>query len=116
MLTTQQEVELEQRGTFSSQEFAWQNMFEMLAFASTIIYPRPAQFRYPATISAAAVALAGALYAIFVRARRGHLVHLSQCIDRSAKPRNSRERWFRIASYDASEHELTEVSTAASSP
>jgi iron-regulated transporter 1 len=58
-----------------------QNIFEMLAFASTIAFPRPEQFKYPATISATAVGLAGVLYAMFVRSRRGHLLHLSNCVD-----------------------------------
>lgn len=39
-----QEVEEENRGTFSSQEFALQNIFEMLAFASTIVFSKPSEF------------------------------------------------------------------------
>ncbi|KAI7720498.1 putative Ferriportin iron efflux transporter [Hortaea werneckii] len=80
-IIVQEEVEPEMRGTFSSQEFALQNAFEMLAFLSTIVFPRPEQFKYPAAISAFAVATACVLYAIFVRARRGHLLHLSKCMD-----------------------------------
>jgi iron-regulated transporter 1 len=80
-MIVQEEVEPIHRGTFSSQEFALQNIFEMLASASTIVFPRPAQFKYPATISAGAVAVAGILYAMFVRSRRGHLLHLSKCVD-----------------------------------
>lgn len=91
-----QEVELENRGTFSSQEFALQNIFEMLAFASTIVFPRPADFKYPATVSAIAVGIAGILYATFVRARRGHLIHLSQCVDRKGPHRNPHHWWQRI--------------------
>lgn len=88
-----QEVEPEHRGTFSSQEFALQNVFEMLAFASTIAFPRPAQFKYPATISAAAVGLAGILYATFVRSRRGHLIHLSSCLDRDGRQKDHHHWW-----------------------
>ncbi|RMY74967.1 hypothetical protein D0863_02898 [Hortaea werneckii] len=55
-IIVQEEVEPEMRGTFSSQEFALQNAFEMLAFLSTIVFPRPEQFKYPASISACAVA------------------------------------------------------------
>ncbi|EME87965.1 uncharacterized protein MYCFIDRAFT_12962, partial [Pseudocercospora fijiensis CIRAD86] len=76
----QEEVEERYRGTFSSQEFALQNIFEMLAFASTIVFPDPGHFKYPATMTAGAVGLAGVLYAAFVRSRRGHLIHLSRCI------------------------------------
>ncbi|RMZ07614.1 hypothetical protein D0860_05034 [Hortaea werneckii] len=65
-IIVQEEVEPEMRGTFSSLEFALQNAFEMLAFLSTIVFPRPEQFKYPAAISACAVASACVLYAVFV--------------------------------------------------
>ncbi|KAF2722816.1 putative Ferriportin iron efflux transporter [Polychaeton citri CBS 116435] len=84
-LIVQEEVESDMRGAFSSQEFAFQNIFEMMAFTSTAIFSKPEQFKYPATISTCAVALSSALYAAFVRARRGHLVHLSRCIERPRK-------------------------------
>lgn len=92
-----QEVDEEHRGTFSSQEFALQNVFEMLAFASTIVFPRPDQFKYPATISAGAVGLAGFLYAMFVRSRRGHLLHLSRCVDRNGKHKGHHHWWMRVS-------------------
>lgn len=88
-IIVQEEVEPELRGTFSSQEFAFQNVFEMLSFASTIVFSRPTQFKIPATISAGAVGVAGILYAAFVRSRRGHLVHLSRCMERTGKSRGS---------------------------
>ncbi|KAK4941726.1 hypothetical protein LTR28_008836 [Elasticomyces elasticus] len=74
------EVEPDHRGSFSALEASFQNAFELLAFASTIVFPKPEQFRYPAVISAAAVASAGVLYALFVRQRRGHLLHASPCL------------------------------------
>ncbi|KAI7211035.1 putative Ferriportin iron efflux transporter [Hortaea werneckii] len=89
-IIVQEEVEPEMRGTFSSQEFALQNAFEMLAFLSTIVFPRPEQFKYPAAISASAVATACVLYAIFVRARRGHLLHLSKCMESTYR---KKARW-----------------------
>ncbi|KAK0874942.1 hypothetical protein LTR87_011199 [Friedmanniomyces endolithicus] len=89
------QVEPAHRGTFSSQEFALQNTFELLSFASTIVFSRPAQFKYPATISAVAVGLAGILYAAFVRQRRGHLLHLSSCLDRSQA--GGKKGWSRVA-------------------
>ncbi|EME49129.1 hypothetical protein DOTSEDRAFT_68004 [Dothistroma septosporum NZE10] len=95
-IIVQEEVEAENRGTFSSQEFALQNIFEMLAFASTVVFSRPADFRYPATISAIAVGAAGVLYAMFVRARRGHLIHLSQCVDRNGKNNDHHPWWQRV--------------------
>ncbi|CAK4031549.1 Ferriportin iron efflux transporter [Lecanosticta acicola] len=102
-IIVQEEVESEHRGTFSSQEFALQNIFEMLAFASTIMFPRPDQFRYPATISAAAVTLAGVLYALFVRSRRGHLVHFSSCADRHGRRKDHHHWWMRISNRDSSD-------------
>jgi iron-regulated transporter 1 len=86
-LIVQEEVEPELRGNFSSQEFAFQNIFEMLSFASTIVFSRPTEFKIPATVSAGAVGLSGVLYAAFVRSRRGHLVHLSRCMERAGKYR-----------------------------
>ncbi|KAK4543641.1 hypothetical protein LTR36_005286 [Oleoguttula mirabilis] len=92
-MIVQEEVQAEMRGAFSSQEFAFQNMFEMLSFASTIAFAKPEQFKWPATISAGAVALAGVLYAAFVRMRRGHLVHLSKCMDRTHRKKYG---WSRV--------------------
>ena len=60
-------------------EASFQNFFEVWAYASTIVFARPSQFRYPALISVIAVFVAGALYAAYSRGRRGHLLHLSLC-------------------------------------
>lgn len=57
-------------------EASLQNFFELLAFAATIIFPRPADFRYPVTMSWVAVLIAGILYTNFVWKRRGHLIHV----------------------------------------
>ncbi|KAL7934446.1 Ferroporti-1 [Trichoderma chlorosporum] len=75
-LIVQEEVEAENRGVFSSVEAAWQNAFELLAFASTIAFPRPEEFKWPSLISTLAVASASSAYATFVYLRRGHLLHL----------------------------------------
>ncbi|OAP63159.1 hypothetical protein AYL99_02386 [Fonsecaea erecta] len=77
----QEQVEPEYRGSFSTTESSFQNIFELCAYVSTIIFPRPASFKWPATMSVAAVYIAGALYASFVRRRRGHLVHVSKCLE-----------------------------------
>ncbi|KAI6819466.1 putative Ferriportin iron efflux transporter [Hortaea werneckii] len=95
-IIVQEEVEPEMRGTFSSQEFALQNAFEMLAFLSTIVFPRPEQFKYPAAISACAVASACVLYATFVRSRRGHLLHLSKCMEGTHR---RKARWTALGHY-----------------
>lgn len=94
-LIIQEEVEPALRGTFSSQESSLQNIFEMLAFASTVLFPKPADFRVPATISAAAVVVAGILYAALVRLRRGHLLHFSNCVDRNGQEKGH-THWWRI--------------------
>ncbi|TLD16216.1 uncharacterized protein PgNI_00056 [Pyricularia grisea] len=76
----QDEVESEYRGTFSTVEASFQNLFELLSYASTIIFSRPDQFQWPIVISVVAVYAAGGLYAAFVRRRRGHLFHAPPCI------------------------------------
>lgn len=101
----QDEVEPAMRGTFSSLEASFQNMFEMLAFLSTVIFPWPEQFRYPAAMSAVAVAMAALLYAYFVRSRRGHLFHRSRCLDRHASPKSHHGEWQAIPLEDLQEEE-----------
>lgn len=71
-------VEAESRGAFSTVEAAWQNMFELLSFATTLIFYKPEQFRWPALISVVAVALASFLYMCFAWRQRGHLIHLDK--------------------------------------
>ncbi|KAL2396964.1 Solute carrier family 40 member 2 [Exophiala dermatitidis] len=68
------------RGSFSAVEMSLQNLFELCAFATTIAWPRPDQFRYPALVSLAALYLSAGLYAKFVRDRRGHLLHMPACL------------------------------------
>jgi len=80
-LIVQEEVGSETRGAFSSVESAWQNGFELCSYVSTIVFSRPSQFKWPALISFVAVYLAGALFATFVRTRRGHLLHLERISD-----------------------------------
>ncbi|POR38652.1 Solute carrier family 40 member 1 [Tolypocladium paradoxum] len=83
-IIVQDEVEADYRGTFSAVEAAFQNLFELLSFATTIVFSRPDQFRWPVIISVVAVYIAGGLYTFFVRRRRGHLFHAPPCL--RAKP------------------------------
>ncbi|KAK2782428.1 hypothetical protein FQN53_009766 [Emmonsiellopsis sp. PD_33] len=76
----QEEVSPPTRGTFSSIESSFQNTFELASFAATMVFSRPDQFRYPVLMSCGAIYVAGALYAAFVRRRRGHLLHFSKCV------------------------------------
>ncbi|KAJ9646375.1 hypothetical protein H2201_008074 [Coniosporium apollinis] len=70
------------RGKFSAAEMALQNLFELLSFASTIIFSSPETFKYPVLISCGAVALSACCFAAFVRQKRGHLLHASKCLKR----------------------------------
>jgi iron-regulated transporter 1 len=73
------------RGSFSAIEMALQNVFELLSFATTMVFYRPEDFRIPMYISAAAVAASAACFAGFVRKRRGHLLHTDKCLKRMGK-------------------------------
>ncbi|EGD93606.1 hypothetical protein TESG_01148 [Trichophyton tonsurans CBS 112818] len=97
-LIIQEGVEAESRGTFSSTEAAWQNFFEICSFISTIVFSRPAQFRWPALISLIAVSIAGALYMMFVRIQRGHLVHLPEFLSQDRLHRSREHGLERILS------------------
>lgn len=59
---------------------ALQSVFEMLSFASTIVFSSPEQFQYPVIISTGAVTLAAICFAAYVRKERGHLLHRSKCL------------------------------------
>lgn len=87
----QDEVEPQHRGVFSTTEAALQNFFELCAYASTIFFFQPADFKYPAMMSICAVYIASASYAKFVRDRRGHLFHSSKCM----RPRDRSQAIYR---------------------
>jgi len=63
-------------------EASVQNAFELGSYAMTVMFAKPAEFRYPAVASAVAVSLAAGLFASSVRRRRGHLVHTPACFGR----------------------------------
>jgi iron-regulated transporter 1 len=94
-----QGIEAEARGSFSSTEAAWQNLFEICSYISTIIFSRPDQFKWPVLISVISVALAGVLYAIFVRIQRGHLLHLPSCFPHDRLHRSGERALDRISSF-----------------
>ncbi|KAK8131513.1 hypothetical protein PG984_007951 [Apiospora sp. TS-2023a] len=50
-IIVQEDVEADIRGTFSSVEAAWQNGFELLSYALTVVFFRPEQFIIPALFS-----------------------------------------------------------------
>ncbi|KAL4748979.1 hypothetical protein BDW72DRAFT_205203 [Aspergillus terricola var. indicus] len=57
---------------------ALQSVFEMISFATTIVFADPDQFKYPVYISYGAIALAAVCFAAYVRRERGHLIHTSK--------------------------------------
>lgn len=65
-----QGVEAEARGSFSTTEAAWQNLFDMCSYICTIVFSKPDQFEWPALISTVAVGAAGLLYALYCRMER----------------------------------------------
>lgn len=79
-----------------------QNLFELCAYASTIVFARPEQFRYPVLMSVVATIIAGGLYAEFVRQKRGHLTHLSRCIERNGQKETGRQREETVRMQDLS--------------
>jgi iron-regulated transporter 1 len=76
----QEEVEAKNRGAFSAVEASWQHVFEMCAYTSTIIFSSPSQFHNPTALSVTAVLFAWVLFSLFVKKRRGHLVHWPTCL------------------------------------
>ncbi|KAL4771882.1 Ferroporti-1 [Aspergillus nidulans var. acristatus] len=68
------------RARFSATEMALQSVFEMISFATTIVFADPDQFKYPVYISYGAIALAAVCFAAYVRRERGHLIHTSKCM------------------------------------
>lgn len=81
----QNDVEADRRGAFSTIEAAWQNWFELVSYASTMVFSQPGAFRWPVLLSTLAVSMASACYAAFVRIRRGHLIHWEKATFGSAQ-------------------------------
>ena len=73
------------RGSFSAIEMSLQNLFELVSFATTMVFYRPVQFKLPIFISAGAIASSAACFAGFVRKKRGHLLHTDRCFKRMGK-------------------------------
>lgn len=85
-LIIQEEVEPGHREASSTTEAALQPLFELCAYASTVVFFQPSDFKYAAMMTILAVYIAGALYAMSVRDRRGHLFHRSKFT--KSKPRS----------------------------
>jgi len=75
-----QNIDSGKRARFSATEMALQSMFEMISFATTIVFEDPNQFKYPVYISYGAIGVAAVCFAAYVRRERGHLIHTSKCM------------------------------------
>lgn len=75
------------RGSFSATEAGLQNFFELISFATTMIFYKPELFKIPIYISSGAIAISAACFAGFVRQKRGHLLHTSRCLERKGGKR-----------------------------
>lgn len=64
------------RMQFSSTEMACQNLFEMLSMATTAIFSRPEDFRFPVFISYAVLIASTVLFARFATKNRGMAFHI----------------------------------------
>ena len=74
----QQGVEAANRARFSALESSVQSTFDLLSYVATIVWSHPTQFKYPATISVLAVAVASLTYTRFVLKERKHLFHFEK--------------------------------------
>ncbi|KAF2127936.1 hypothetical protein P153DRAFT_294412 [Dothidotthia symphoricarpi CBS 119687] len=70
------------RGSFSAIEISLQNSFELVSFATTMVFYRPEDFQIPIYISVGAITASAACFAYFVRQKRGHLLHMDKCLNR----------------------------------
>ena len=70
------------RGSFSAIEASLQNLFELCSFATTMVWTRPEEFKWPVWISGGVVAVSAAFFAAFVREKRGHLLHMKRCLEK----------------------------------
>ncbi|KAH7026507.1 uncharacterized protein B0I36DRAFT_366064 [Microdochium trichocladiopsis] len=84
-LTTQQLTQTlvppQSRSSFAGVENSITNVFELAGAMASIAFPDPRQYPYLASASLAACVLSWALYAGWVRRRRGHLVHCDKMED-----------------------------------
>ncbi|KAH7086100.1 Ferroporti-1 [Paraphoma chrysanthemicola] len=99
------------RGSFSAIEMSVQNMFELLSFATTMVFYRPEDFRIAVLISGAAVAVSAACFAGYVRRERGHLVHVDRCLKRMG--RGGKKIGYRVLPTIEEEVEMDEGAAAS---
>ena len=74
------EVEAEFRGQFSSIETALQNVCGFSSYVTTMMFYRLEQFCWPVLESCGIIPVSAVLYASFVRQRRGHVLHIHDCV------------------------------------
>lgn len=72
---TQTGVKSEERSSFAGTEMAFVSLFELVQWIAAAAWPSPDQFHWLASGSLMAVVGSTTLYAVWVRYRRGHLIH-----------------------------------------
>lgn len=82
-------------------EASFQNIFEMLSYASTIVWAKPTEFKWPALLSTAVTWITAGLYAVFVQRRTGHIFHIKSGLTRRSEPGNSRGKAERPETHQA---------------
>lgn len=97
------------RGSFSAIEMSLQNVFELLSFATTVVFWRPEDFVVPVYISAGAVGVSAACFAGYVRKRRGHLLHTDKCLKRLRGGKKGGRGYRVLPTIEESEEEDVEM-------
>lgn len=64
------------RNRLAALQIALQNLFDLAKYVVTLVAASPAQFKWTALVSYGAVIAGAIAYVCFLRAMRGHLVHL----------------------------------------
>lgn len=73
-------VPVRHRSSFAGVESSITNVFELAGALASIAFPEPREYPWLASASLGACVLSWALYAGWVRRRRGHLVHLEKVV------------------------------------
>jgi iron-regulated transporter 1 len=65
-------------GSLNGIQVSMQNVFELLGYGSTVLWPYPEQFWLPSFLSLSCVFIALVLYTVYIKYKRGHILHLEK--------------------------------------
>jgi iron-regulated transporter 1 len=65
-------------GSLNGIQVSMQNIFELLGYGSTVLWPYPEQFWLPSLLSFSCVFMALVLYTVYIKYKRGHILHLEK--------------------------------------